>query len=531
MGALVVALALFAFGLVWTAWISDDAFITFRCMDQFVHGNGLRWNLDERVQAFTNPLWLLVLAPFYALTDSLVWTAYGGSFLATAAALALIVRASSGTAVAALGVWLLAGSKAFLDYSSSGLENPLLHVALLLGVGAFLGTADPSRRAGLVALATSFAFLTRPDSLVFMGVLCVAAWLASPGLRTVRRMLLGWTPALGWEAFSVVYYGTWVPNTAIAKVGSGLPSEEVLQQGLRYLGNSLRWDPLTLATITGAVLFVLLRPQGRRGRESIVALGLVLHLVYVVRVGGDFMSGRFLTAPFVVAIFLIVRMRLDWRVLGVAAVATAAVATFHGRSSWGPRPGALAFLEAGDPSGITDERTVYYAYTGLASKGHPGWGRFADGDPYPPAGQARERLEAGERVQNQTQVGLLGFTVPLELHLVDIFGLGDPLLARLPLTNANEAPIFRHKLDELGRFWRPGHLRRSLPAGYRRSLESNENRIQDPALARYYGAIRVLTRAPIWSRERWRVLVDFHLGRYSADLAKWRSEQPAREPG
>src|SRR5512138_1134627 len=51
-----------------TAWVCDDAYITFRTIDNFVHGYGLRWNVDERVQAFTHPLWLLVLTPFYAAT-------------------------------------------------------------------------------------------------------------------------------------------------------------------------------------------------------------------------------------------------------------------------------------------------------------------------------------------------------------------------------------------------------------------------------------------------------------------------------
>jgi hypothetical protein len=28
------------------AWVGEDAFITFRTIDQFVHGAGLRWNLE-----------------------------------------------------------------------------------------------------------------------------------------------------------------------------------------------------------------------------------------------------------------------------------------------------------------------------------------------------------------------------------------------------------------------------------------------------------------------------------------------------
>lgn len=39
------------------SYLDEDAFISFRVVDNFVHGHGLRWNIDERVQVFTNPLW------------------------------------------------------------------------------------------------------------------------------------------------------------------------------------------------------------------------------------------------------------------------------------------------------------------------------------------------------------------------------------------------------------------------------------------------------------------------------------------
>ena len=47
-----------------TAWISDDAYITFRVADNFVNGYGLRWNIEDRVQVFTNTLFLFVFIPF-----------------------------------------------------------------------------------------------------------------------------------------------------------------------------------------------------------------------------------------------------------------------------------------------------------------------------------------------------------------------------------------------------------------------------------------------------------------------------------
>ena len=50
------------------AWMCDDAFITLRTVDNFVNGYGLTWNVDERVQAYTHPLWMFVISLFYLFT-------------------------------------------------------------------------------------------------------------------------------------------------------------------------------------------------------------------------------------------------------------------------------------------------------------------------------------------------------------------------------------------------------------------------------------------------------------------------------
>ena len=55
-------LGLFSLLLVSSAWMHDDAYITFRTIDNFVNGLGLTWNPAERVQAYTHPLWMLVNA-------------------------------------------------------------------------------------------------------------------------------------------------------------------------------------------------------------------------------------------------------------------------------------------------------------------------------------------------------------------------------------------------------------------------------------------------------------------------------------
>ena len=52
----------------------DDAFITFRTVDNFINGYGLTWNTTERVQAYTNPLWMFLVSAVYFFTQEIFYT-------------------------------------------------------------------------------------------------------------------------------------------------------------------------------------------------------------------------------------------------------------------------------------------------------------------------------------------------------------------------------------------------------------------------------------------------------------------------
>jgi len=53
--------AAFTYLFLANSWVGDDAYIMFRVVDNFVNGYGLRWNVANRVQAYTHPLWMLVM--------------------------------------------------------------------------------------------------------------------------------------------------------------------------------------------------------------------------------------------------------------------------------------------------------------------------------------------------------------------------------------------------------------------------------------------------------------------------------------
>src|SRR5262249_30978427 len=99
-----------------------------RVADNLLRGFGARWNIMERVQVYTHPLWLAVLLPFYAATREVLWTVALVQIAIMLTALALVTRhiaRRTGASHALAFVLVVACSRSVVSYATSGLENPL----------------------------------------------------------------------------------------------------------------------------------------------------------------------------------------------------------------------------------------------------------------------------------------------------------------------------------------------------------------------------------------------------------------------
>src|SRR3972149_9712974 len=74
------------------AWFTGDAYFSFRSVDNFVSGYGLTWNVQERVQGYTHPLWVLLLSLFYFFTHEIYLTTIFISLALTLALAWLIIK-------------------------------------------------------------------------------------------------------------------------------------------------------------------------------------------------------------------------------------------------------------------------------------------------------------------------------------------------------------------------------------------------------------------------------------------------------
>ena len=479
--------------LVRTAWISDDALITWRSVLNVTHGYGLTFNIAERVQTFTHPLWMMLLTAAYLIVGNIYVTTFAISIATSILVFWLAIRRAASPAQMWMITTALLFSRAFVDFSTSGLENPLANLLVaVFAITVTLPAGAPSAPIRRVWLLASLLYLTRPDDVLLVAPALIALTLRAGWSRaSLREIVIGLSPALIWTLFAVVYYGSPVPNTAAAKLATGIPRMEMWHQGLIYLIDSFDRDPLTLVTVLLAVGAGVLSG----GPARALAMGLVLYLFYVVSIGGDFMAGRFLATPMLGATLI-----LGWMIATsarVTYVATAVLAVVGLTSAQIP---LLSNSNFHDPrmrsTGIVDERAIYFAGASLVrstrlSFANPDW-PTASSEPATP-------------LKVEEVCGLLGASGLAQgphTHLLDDCALADPLLARLPATFTIR--------------WRPGHFRRMIPDGYRESLRSATNQLSDAALRPLYDDIRLATRSTLFSLNRLRAIWRLNTGRHNA---------------
>jgi arabinofuranosyltransferase len=545
-GIMIAIMNVFSIYFILNAYVCDDAFITFRTVDNFFHGYGLRWNTIERVQTYTNPLWMFLVSAGYAIAhivpsgSDITKMYFTAMFLSYAVSLSAILVAVGfanresrpGPVLTMLAV--LFSSRAFVEYTSSGLENPLIYLLLALFHCRFLVDREPQAHPRLIYyfLIASFAFVNRIDSVILFAA--PVAWLVFKGFRTHghgmwRTLALGFLPACAWLLFAMAYYGFPFPNSYYAKLGMG-SSGVVLMQGVNFVLSVLTTDPVTVIAIIAAIIMTILRQDKRM---MLVSVGLPLSVIYAIRTGGDFMGGRFFSGSlFLSGILLAHSMVPAVRAQSESAAtsrkrkitparsdvkrrlfAPAVILLFLAYSVWAPlspiktplledaiHRETLGFQYFDLPNSLTNiyKNADYYVPSNplFYSKGPFPFGNTKfHGVPdcwncaYFRGTTASAIVEGG---------GLQGICRGPLMQLIDPQGITDPLIARLPAPDISGGFI-------------PGHISKTLPAGMVESYITGRNLISDPKLSEYFGKLCSITRGPIFSFERFMNIFELNL--------------------
>lgn len=289
----------------------DDAFISFRYARNLSRGHGLVFNPGmERVEGYTNFLWVLLLAGLDRLGIRPERAANGLSLIATAALWAWVAWFANRNRprpalLAAVPTFLLAATRSVAVWSTSGMETRLFEVLLIGGILRCAFELDSvleaaQRRRAIAGWLLGLATLTRPDAIVVaVPVMVAACWL----MHRRRRMDRAWLTATllpfaalvaGHVAFRRLYYGEWLPNTYYAKIGGTFR----WNWGLPYIGafaleyGAYLWLPLIVVGI---------RRYLRTQRSHIPVLfgaALLSLALYVAAIGGDHFEYRALDPAF-----------------------------------------------------------------------------------------------------------------------------------------------------------------------------------------------------------------------------------------
>lgn len=315
--------------------IVDDAYITFRYSWNFAHGNGLVFNAGERVEGYTNFLWMALSALAYPLHAPIEDFAFGLAALCALGAGAMVygvARAEGAPRWAAyLGMIALAGCVDYWRSISFALEGGLLSLVLMLVFHAL-----QKRNGKLAGLGAGCLFLIRPEFVTFLPIHLIARFLAWAAGRRARdnrggRRTLAWSAGgwlavvLGMTVFRRLYFHAWLPNTMTAKAVDLSNRNDLhtnLHFGWSYIqGFALGWPGLTVGLLLGALVAL-----ARRNATLVTYIGAMLFECLVVLInGGDWMDNFRLLSVFapVMAVFLAVALDGVGRLGGSAGLPAA----------------------------------------------------------------------------------------------------------------------------------------------------------------------------------------------------------------
>ncbi len=293
--ATLAAIVLYWVHAIAVGYVVDDAYISFQYAKNFAMGNGFVYNVGERVEGYTNFLWVLALGLFAKVwpeADLLVIARVSAIAIGTFTIL-LMVRwpwNSSGgsTWKNSAAAFMLACNTSFCAWSMGGLATTMFTFLILASVYFHSREFDRGGGTFRTALVVAIASLVRADGFVVFAILSCARC-----HEHFRRRESVWSkktfvwfatfvaviaPYVAWRFW---YYGDPLPNTYYAKVGGGI---DQYLRGARHLKGFLEnYGGVILIPIM-AVPFVF------PCKETWVRCALWVvggWVAYIVKVGGD----------------------------------------------------------------------------------------------------------------------------------------------------------------------------------------------------------------------------------------------------
>lgn len=309
-------------------FVADDALISLRYAERLLDGRGLTWTDGERVEGYSNLLWVLACGAVGSLGMDLIAAARAIGLACTVLAILAVARPAMragwpGLSAGTCGMLGMALVGPIAVWSIGGLEQPLqaalLAIALVRSYPLLQAHLGRRARAWPAAIPLALLCWTRPDgplftAALFFGVL-FARGLRRSAVRDATRLLpLPVAATMLQLAFRLAYYGDWVPNPFHAKVGF---TTQRLTEGVLYLRDGLlAMSPLAIPALALASVV----DRRSEPRVHFLLAPLLAWMAYVAVIGGDvFPAWRHLSPVAVILALLLVEGMLSFSRRGARA--------------------------------------------------------------------------------------------------------------------------------------------------------------------------------------------------------------------
>ena len=499
----IFAILLLLITVLINAWIGDDAMILFRQVWNLVTGYGITFNYQQRVQAFSDPLWFFVLSFIGFVTRELFVTTITISVILTILSALLLIKIQfdqdQEKQTFFTPVLFLPFSWAFIDYSTSGLENSLSYflVGLLFYI---LANGNIQKHIRKLFLLLTLLFLNRMDYVIlFLPLILYLIWNCGNIRKLFHNTWLSILIVICWFIFSTLYFGSPVPNTFYAKLNSGYPLNEVLIRGIHYV-NSMKLDIVSVFIILSATILSIFS-------KSIILIGIsigqLLYICYITWIGGDFMLGRFFAILVYISVgqitLLLCKIQaVNFKIWNTLVLFILVAIILIG---WSQRyPFLLQFdnyesrrkFEGVKNVGahIIDEKMHYYLRYGLFSPTRTKWPKI---QPHPGEISARYIATCGGLGQK--------ILFREQKYIIDQCALSDPFLARIPAIQSE--------------IWRIGHHFRKMPTEYGEYMIGNIDAIPDKKLNPLLNDIMLISTGKLTDYNRLSAIWRINSGYYS----------------
>ena len=305
------------FDLTGHAFGSDDAYISYRYAENLIHGDGLVYNLGERVEGYSNLLYVLLVAPAFLFTGGIgvyVYSVIVNIMCALGAYWVFHkwICKNFSPPITTLACFLFAMSPLVWLWTASGMETILVLLVQLVIWAKVERCAEPdsnSKDFFILSLATVFSVLVRADGFV-IPIFALFYLL----LKGKYKFFLGLS---GVFLFTVMllfiwrysYYGFWLPNTYYAKVSGPLFLR--IKSAFLMLLTIIKSEGLFVYFIGVAYFWIIQIWKTYKHQlsyteflsfDKILFIGILSYWIYV---GGDNFFERFLLILYPLGIFIL----------------------------------------------------------------------------------------------------------------------------------------------------------------------------------------------------------------------------------